>query len=401
METLHHNIPTEIMLMFFIRLDSQTFARCRCLSTYWCSTLKEPYVVSKHISLNYGPNVLLHLGHPLLDFIIGSISLYDLYTERKVIIPPPTPWSGFYLIGSIEGYILARYFFQHRSNCRLILWNPLTKAHRFIEEPALIRSLQYTTSNHGCIYSFFKFLNTHRFGILLLLKSYSNDGSYKVLLFNSLTESWTCHGNTPSSLNVVISVPIHVQDSIFYINQVGAYATKSIFSLNLSTLEWSQSIIPDRLNNPYNSRLIPRNGRLVYLSMETHQPRRIMNLTDLTIHGGRITEWGPTSNLHLHNFYYTPSIISENMLIAIDRSILNQSSSTPNESRITTISFTMVDTNAGLQIPKGSLSRHSTIGVVDSFLFQPKIDDNIGFMFRSSEVFHGLPLPPTVPKAVY
>ncbi|MED6193413.1 hypothetical protein PIB30_019146 [Stylosanthes scabra] len=301
MEGITQEIPSDVMKMFFARVDSKTFARCRTLSKYWCNALKDPFSISMHLSITYGNTILLHLRHPLLDFLLGTISLYDITLKKETIVAPPAPWRGFYLIGSVEGYILAK-------------------------------------------------------------------------------GSWSSRGNTPPNLDSVISIPVHIKDSIFCINHQGLGNRKTIFGLSLRTLIWSECVIPKELNNVFNSRLIAQKERLVYLSMDPNRPGSEANLTDLTICDGQIVRWGPTTHLRTHNFYYTPNIMINDDMIGIDRETMINPSTGNDQNRITRISFTKIDTPSGGEYRTGSISRNSIIRVVDSFIFQHRIDDTIGFI---------------------
>ncbi|MED6109139.1 hypothetical protein PIB30_030924 [Stylosanthes scabra] len=343
MERISHHIPSEIMTIFFVKLDSRTFAKCRSLSKFWYNTLKDPLIVSSHLSLEYGTAILLHLRDPLLDFSLGTVWLYDLTFKKEVNIPPPTTWRGLQLIGSADGYILANFFAEKRSSCKLILWNPITQLHRFIEEPSVIQNRGYPPHNHACIYSFYRIPNTNSFGTMLLLKYLSNDRGYKMFFFKS------CY-------------------------------PKTIFGLNLTTLTWSECVIPQVLNNVYKSCLIAQKERLMYLSMDLNSPQNHIILTQLVVSDGRIILWEATKCLHTNNFYYTPNIMVKEILIGIDRTMSNLSLSANNQNRLTTLAFTTIDTNTGAQINRGSLSRNSIIGVIESFLFEPRLDDNIGFI---------------------
>ncbi|XLS70450.1 hypothetical protein HN51_027315 [Arachis hypogaea] len=137
---LEQVFPDDILLEIFRRSEPKTAVRCRALGKVWNEILSEYSFMKENTFATKGKhlNLLLQVGLAAWVYSPDNISMIDCV--NGAVIPCQLPieidQSGWWsVIGSENGMLCLRYSING-FNSEVLVWNPLLKSLRCLEDPA-------------------------------------------------------------------------------------------------------------------------------------------------------------------------------------------------------------------------------------------------------------------------
>ncbi|XLR40567.1 hypothetical protein HN51_018741 [Arachis hypogaea] len=182
-------LPDDLLMEIFTRTDLKTAARCRTASTTWRVRLSSERFRKDNTLTNIGKyrNVLLQIGDPERYGSTQAFCIVDCVGGGRVAAPMPEqlgPRGWWNVIGSDCGVICVQYS-TNGSDLRLLLWNPLLRIARQLDDPADKLLKQAVIG-----YAFGYRAETDNYCVVHMSKRHVLDRFLQCNVFNSAEGSW-------------------------------------------------------------------------------------------------------------------------------------------------------------------------------------------------------------------
>ncbi|RYR66312.1 hypothetical protein Ahy_A03g012300 isoform A [Arachis hypogaea] len=182
-------LPDDLLMEIFTRTDPKTAARCRTASTTWRVRLSSERFRMDNTLTNIGKyrNVLLQIGDPERYGSTQAFCIVDCEGGERVAAPMPEqlgPGGWWNVIGSDCGVICVQYS-TNGPDLRLLLWNPLLRTARQLDDPADKLLKQAVIG-----YAFGYRAGTDNYCVVHMSKRHVLDRFLHCNVFNSAEGSW-------------------------------------------------------------------------------------------------------------------------------------------------------------------------------------------------------------------